>query len=118
VNGIRVAVLSFVRTLQWRPRRLDSSPLEGPAVRFPAIGDRAGLARYVPRDTSRLSPDLQRAVGQVLEMCFMGLAPTGPLAGQSVYRERSHGALVTTVLIPEQDLEFIDRLSAPLTRKA
>ncbi len=107
-----------MRTLQWPSRRLDPGPRENAVVRFPAIGDFAGRARYVPRDMNGLSPELRRAVGQVLEMCFMGLVPTGPLQGQCIYQERPDGVFAPAALIPEQDLEFIDRLSASLTRKA
>jgi len=76
-------------------------------IRFPAIGEYAGRARYLPGDLSRLTPDQRSAAGHVVEMRFAGMAPPGPWAGQSLYQEAQGHDLLGPVVIPEADLEFI-----------
>lgn len=68
----------------------------------------AGRARYLPGDFNQLGARQRTAAGHVVEVCFMGLAPPGPWAGQCVYQEVHGLDLLGPVLIPESDLDFID----------
>ena len=52
------------------------------AIRFPALGDYAGPARYLPGDTSRLTDRQRSAIGRVIELRFMGIASGAGLDGQ------------------------------------
>jgi hypothetical protein len=97
-----------VKVLTWQPRRPPQTPLREPAVRFPAIGEYAGRARYAPKETSWLSRPMRQAIGRVVEVCFMGLAPAGPWAGQSLYQVCRGQELPGASLILEHDLNFID----------
>ena len=97
-----------MRILQWRPRESRTSRAAGPQIRFPSIGDFAGRARYLPGDTGGLTPTMRSAVGQVIELEFAGMAPSGPLSGQSLYRETSESSLLGSAVVPEQDLDFLD----------
>jgi hypothetical protein len=96
-----------MRLLQWRPRRTAAPVDRTVDVRFPAIGEFAGRARYMPGDPDMLPHDLRAAVGQVMEVEFAGIAPHGSLGGQSLYRECSGHNLFNGILIPERDLDFI-----------
>lgn len=96
-----------MRVLQWRPRRTQVPAERSAEVRFPAIGEFAGRARYMPGDPDILPDALRAAVGHVVEVQFAGIAPPGSFAGQSLYRECSGHNLFNGILIPEQDLDFI-----------
>ena len=96
-----------MRVLQWRPRPTPPFADRPVDVRFPAIGEFAGRARYMPGDPDVLPAPLRAAVGQVMEVEFAGIAPPGSFAGQSFYRECSGQNVLNGVLIPEQDLDFI-----------
>ena len=91
--------------LEWRPSR--SSPR--PIPRFlHAVGAYAGRARFRPSERLVLTPELQRAVGQVVEVGFAGIAKDGePFAGQALYLEWRRDDILAGFLIPEQDLEFL-----------
>ena len=97
--------------LQWRPRSpaqratLEAAPIQ---FKFPAIGEFAGRARYVPGDLENLPPLLRAAAGIVVDLEFAGIASPGArFVGQSLYRECSGRDLLTGLVIPEQDLDFI-----------
>lgn len=96
-----------MRVLQWRPRRTQTLTERPVDVRFPAIGEFAGRARYMPGEPEALPQPLRSAVGHVMEVEFAGIAPPGTFTGQSLYRECSGQDLLNGVLIPEQDLDFI-----------
>ena len=99
-----------MRLLQWRARTTPSLPSSRAAfIRFPALGDPVGRARYIPGDAEKLNPQLRRVIGKVIELQFAGLADRGPLAGQSLYAEIPGQALLGGALIPEEDLDFLDR---------
>ena len=100
-----------MRVLQWRPRSaaprsiFEADPIP---FKFPAIGEFAGRARYVPRDVEPLPPLLRAAAGMVVDLEFAGIAsPGGRFVGQSLYRECSGQNLLGGLVIPEQDLDFI-----------
>lgn len=77
---------------------------------FSAVGAYAGRARFQPSDGAVITPTLQRAIGQVIEVGFAGIAATGELfAGQPLYLEWRSDRVLDGFLIPEQDLEFVDR---------
>jgi hypothetical protein len=77
-------------------------------LKFPAIGEFAGRARYVPGDVERLPPPLRASAGSVVDLEFAGLASPGDrFAGQSLYRECPGQNLLGGLIIPEQDLDFI-----------
>lgn len=110
-RGICLAPLMRMRLLQWRPRSppqrstLEAGPIP---FKFPAIGDFAGRARYVPGDVENLPPALAAAAGTVVDVDFAGIAsPGGRFVGQSLYRECSGQNLLGGLVIPEQDLDFI-----------
>ena len=96
-----------MRVLQWRPRRAHTFTDRPADVRFPAIGEFAGRARYIPGEPEALPQALRDAVGHVMEVEFAGIAPPGTFTGQSLYRECSGQNLLNGVLVPEQDLDFI-----------
>jgi hypothetical protein len=55
-----------------------------------------------------LTPTLTRAIGQVIEVGYAGIAPQGEMfAGQALYLEWRSDDLLDGHLIPEQDLEFL-----------
>lgn len=78
------------------------------SLRFPTIGERAGLARYLPGDATALSPEQRQALGSIVDVRFIGLDRTGPFAGHALYRESTPGGLLGDVVVPERDLDFID----------
>lgn len=100
-----------MRILQWRPRQSPKScrpALTTVDFKFPAIGEFAGRARYVPGDVEDLPATLRAAVGKVVEVQFVGMAPSGaPFVGQSLYRECAGGNALGGIVVPEQDLDFI-----------
>jgi len=56
-----------------------------------------------------VAPALQRAIGQVVEVRFAGIAADGePFAGQALYVEWRHDKFLGGCSIPKQDLEFLD----------
>ena len=98
--------------LQWR-RRPVTTPQAPKAAVAPISwltpGEYAGRARFRPSDAAILTPALQRAIGQVVEVRFAGIAAHGePFAGQGLYVEWRHDKLLGGCLIPRQDLEFLD----------
>lgn len=99
---------AIVKVLQWRPRQSHAGHGPAPKIRFPSIGEYAGRARYLPGDISQLGAHQRTAAGHIVEVCFMGMAPPGPWAGQCVYQEVRGLDLLGPVLIPEADLDFID----------
>jgi hypothetical protein len=105
------AALMDMRVLQWRPRSpVHRSTLEtGPIpFKFPAIGEFAGRARYVPGDLENLPALLRAAAGSVVDLEFAGIAnPGARFVGQSLYRECSGQRRLGDLVIPEQDLDFI-----------
>jgi len=94
-----------VRVLQWRPRQ--SRTGIRPPIRFPAIGEYVGRARYLPDEIQTLDPVLRSIAGHILELRFAGLAPPGPLGGQCLYQEYAGDELLDGRVIPERDLEFV-----------
>jgi len=74
-----------------------------------APGEYAGRARYSPCDRTRVAPELRRAIGQVVEVRFTGIAARGqPFSGQALYVEWRHDKFLGGCSIPSQDLEFLD----------
>jgi hypothetical protein len=98
----------IVKVLQWRPRQSRGGQGLARAIRFPSIGEYAGRARYLPGDISQLGPNQRTAAGHIVEVCFMGMAPPGPWAGQCLYQEVRGLDLLGPALIPEADLDFIN----------
>jgi hypothetical protein len=98
--------------LQWRRRPLTTPPAPKAAVApisWLAPGEYAGRARFRPSDGAILTPALQRAIGQVVEVRFAGMAAHDePFAGQALYVEWRHDKFLDGCVIPTQDLEFID----------
>jgi hypothetical protein len=94
-----------VKLLQWRPRTSRQGSL---AIRFPALGDYAGPARYLPGDASRLTERQRRAIGRVIEVRFMGIASGAGFDGQCMYQEMPDHGTVGPALIPASDLDFVD----------
>ena len=97
--------------LPW-PRRQPtvSRSQRTPPSSFSAVGAYAGRARFQPSDRAVVTPTLQRAIGQVIEVGFAGIAAAGELfAGQALYLEWRTDQVLDGFLIPEQDLEFVDR---------
>lgn len=105
--GTRLAFFPGMRVLQWRPRPTKVVTDRPVNLRFPAIGELAGRARYMPGEPDALPETLRTAVGHVMEVEFAGIAPPGSFIGQSLYRECSGQNVLNGVLIPEQDLDFI-----------
>lgn len=103
----------IVKVLQWRPRQPRARLGRRLAIRFPAIGDYAGRARYLPGDINELGTDQRSAAGHIVELCFMGMAPSGPWAGQCLYQEVHGLDLLGPTLIPESDLDFIEESAGP-----
>ena len=96
--------------LPWRRRQHSSPRFLMTPNSFSAIGAYAGRARFQPSDRAVVTPVLQRAIGQVIEVGFAGIAPAGELfAGQALYLEWRGDRVLDGFLIPEQDLEFVDR---------
>jgi hypothetical protein len=97
------------RVLPWRPRARSIVKAEsGLDIRFPAAGEYAGRARYLPREPSLLVPELEAAVGRVLELRFAGLCSSaGPWNGQSLYEPHPGQGISSGVRLPEQDLQFL-----------
>ena len=83
-------------------------------MRFPAVGEYAGRARYLPGDLTALTPVQRIAIGMTVEVCFVGIAPSGPFRGQRMYRKTGDQQVAGQTLIPENDLDFIK--CAPTTR--
>jgi hypothetical protein len=74
------------------------------------VGAFAGRARFRPGPGAVVTPTLTRAIGQVLEVGFAGIAASGEIfAGQALYLEWRSDRVLNGFLIPEQDLEFLDR---------
>jgi hypothetical protein len=72
------------------------------------VGSYAGRACFRPSNPAALAPVLQRAVGQVIELGFAGMASHDePFAGQALYLEWRRDEILDGFLIPEQDLEFL-----------
>jgi hypothetical protein len=98
-----------MRLLQWRARTTATPSSRAAFIRFPALGDPVGRARYIPGDAGKLNPQLRRVIGKVIELQFAGMADRGPLAGQSLYAEVPGQEMLGGALIPEEDLDFLDR---------
>jgi hypothetical protein len=96
-----------MRILAWRPRTPAPARQRPTDLRFPARGDYAGRARYLPGDTTGLLPALREAAGQLVDVRFIGMAPPGPYQGQALYRDCT-GLLLGDTPIPEQDLDFVE----------
>ena len=97
--------------LPWRRRQPTVPRLQvAPPTAFSAVGAYAGRARFRPGARAIVAPTLRRAIGQVIELGFAGLARPGEMfAGQALYLEWGSDQLLDGFLIPEQDLEFVDR---------
>jgi hypothetical protein len=81
-----------------------------PPTSFLAVGAFAGRARFRPSRHAAVTPTLTRAIGQVIEVGFAGIAASGEMfAGQALYLEWRSDRVLDGFLIPEQDLEFLDR---------
>lgn len=92
--------------LQWRPRRRRTFD-EVLDLRFPAVGEYAGRARYLPGAAGDLSPSLRAVAGTVVDVQFAGIAPAGPWAGQSLYQLCASEHPVLDHVVPERDLDFL-----------
>ena len=78
------------------------------AISWLPVGSYAGRARFRPSERAVLTPALQRAVGQVVEVGFAGIAEQdGPFAGEALYLEWRRDEILDGFLIPEKDLEFL-----------
>jgi len=81
-----------------------------PPASLLAVGAFAGRARFRPGPSAVVTPTVKRAIGQVVEVGFAGIAASGEIfAGQALYLEWRSDRLLDGFLIPEQDLEFLDR---------
>ena len=98
--------------LQWHRRPLTAPRPPKTAVApisWLAPGEYAGRARFRPSAAAILTPALQRAIGQIVEVRFASIAANGePFAGQALYVEWRHDKFLDGCLIPAQDLEFLD----------
>jgi hypothetical protein len=95
--------------LQWRQRPLPTPKTAVAPISWLAPGEYAGRARFRPGDGAVLTPALERAIGQVVEVRFAGTAAADePFAGQALYVEWRHDKFLGGCVIPRQDLEFID----------
>jgi hypothetical protein len=110
-SGTAVAPKRCVaQVLPWRPRgeRPKRNSNSNSPSSFLTVGAYAGRAIFRPSARAALTPALARAVGQVVEVGFAGIAPKGELfAGQALYLEWRSDDVLDGFLIPEQDLEFL-----------
>lgn len=100
-----------MRVLPWRlrPRCLPQPHSRLPHVHVPAVGEYAGRARYMPREVTSLSTQLQFAVGKIVHVELAGVARHDEaFAGQLLFRECAGQSILASAWIPEQDLEFVD----------
>jgi hypothetical protein len=98
--------MCVARVLPWRPRREPQSSASPSS--FLSVGSYAGRARFRPNTNAALTPTLTRAIGQVIEVGFAGVASKGEMfAGQALYLEWRSDDILDGYLIPEQDLEFL-----------
>jgi len=110
-RGTAVAEAEYVgQLLPWRPRhevpKRPSNP-NSPSS-FLTVGAYAGRARFRPTARAALTPALERAIGQIVEVGYAGIAPSGEMfAGQALYLEWRSDDVLDGYLIPEQDLEFL-----------
>jgi hypothetical protein len=96
--------------LPWRPRRNGPRRSSNPnsPSNFLNVGAYAGRARFRPTARAALTPALERAVGQIVEVAFAGYAAKDEMfAGQALYLEWRSDVMLDGFLIPEQDLEFL-----------
>jgi hypothetical protein len=95
----------------WRPRQLTPRPspkTSGAPISWLPVGSYAGRARFRPSDRAALTPALKRAIGQVVEVGYAGIAEQdGPFPGEALYLEWRRDEVLDGFLIPEQDLEFL-----------
>src|SRR5205814_10624619 len=96
--------------LPWRPRhgapKRPSKP-NSPSS-FLTVGAYAGRATFRPTARAALTPALERAIGQIVEVGYAGIAPSGEMfAGQALYLEWRSDDVLDGYLIPEPDLEFL-----------
>jgi hypothetical protein len=110
-GGIGVAPVEGVaQLLPWRPRQdVPSRRSRKPSPSsFLRVGAYAGRAIFKPRARAALTPTLERAIGQVIEVGYAGIAAKGEMfAGQALYLEWRSDDILDGFLIPEQDLEFL-----------
>ena len=96
-----------MRLLTFRPRASHARSADSQSLQY-LPGAYAGRARYRPRHPSNIPPELQRAIGQLVEFGCAGVAPAGDrFAGQPLFMEWRRDDLFDGYLIPEQDLEFL-----------
>jgi hypothetical protein len=111
-SGISVAPVDGVaQLLPWRPRQdvpnRRSRKRPSPSS-FLAVGAYAGRAIFKPGARAALTPTLERAIGQIIEVGYAGIAAKGEMfAGQALYLEWRSDDVLDGFLIPEQDLEFL-----------
>lgn len=100
-----VCAIGGMALLQFRPKPKAKVP---PVTTSLQVGAYAGWARFQPNDRAVLPLALERAVGQVIEVGYAGIAPNGePFAGQAMYLEWRRDEVLDGFLVPEQDLEFL-----------
>jgi len=110
-RGTAVAPADTVgQLLPWRRRdevpKRASNP-NSPST-FLTVGAYAGRARFRRTGRGALTPSLERAIGQIVEVGYAGIAPRGEMfAGQALYLEWRSDEVLDGYLIPEQDLEFL-----------
>ncbi len=103
--------------LPWRPSASQSARNRFVAPPLRPAGAYAGRARFRPVHEDRLPEVLRRAIGQVVEVGFAGIAPLdAPFAGQELYLEWCRDDVFGGFVIPEQDLEFLKEPSAACRR--
>jgi hypothetical protein len=111
-TGTSVApTVRVAEVLRWRKREdvpsRHAQKRSSPSSFLP-VGAYAGRARFNPRQRAALTPTLERAIGQVIEVGFAGIAAKGEMfAGQALYLEWRSDDVLDGFLIPEQDLEFL-----------
>jgi len=97
-----------MRILPWRPR---TDPKVGDAVSkllWLARGAYSGRARYLPRHLEHVPPSMRAAVGEIVNVQFVGNADVdGPFGGQALFRENPGTDLLQGCVIAEQDLDFL-----------
>ena len=110
-TGTAVAPTQCVgQVLPWRPRQERPKRPSNPnsPSSFLTVGAYAGRARFCPTARAALTPSLERAIGQIVEVGYAGIAPPGEMfAGQALYLEWRSDDVLDGYLIPEQDLEFL-----------
>lgn len=78
--------------------------------KFAFPSEHAGLGVYQPRNREDLKVELYAAIGQTVDLDFVGIARDDErFAGQNLYQEHNGGRVLQSSWIPEQDVLFPGR---------